>query len=390
MEEEDKTMKKNILLILFAFITCFVFADELHLKKIIKSDYKISFTNSVDSFLCSTLYLISYDEKTEYDYYFYNGSNSTFRHLYHFDDLYDSRLFYDPDKNLYLINSDEIDFSVRGGKNLYKYYLINENDFTYQPTGEIEFYKRKTLPSFLRYLNYLDYYLYAPIKEYCLIVKDVQGHGIEINELHPEKHAYHDMDLVLIDKKGNVCSVLPFTFDDQTASKKDYVEVSADGKYIKIYASSGYILGHIDESLVEKYPELDDGSYYFIYEIVPDNTPYENTEVLDFMYDLEVNEEILIESEFKNYSAFNVKNKEEFNEKNKQGIINDTRVRHRSEPNLSCETLGYLEKGDAVKIVDRSDEKFEIDGENWYWYQVKTTDEQTGWVYGKYLDIENE
>jgi len=55
---------------------------------------------------------------------------------------------------------------------------------------------------------------------------------------------------------------------------------------------------------------------------------------------------------------------------------------------LSCETLGYLEKGDIVKIVDRSDEKFEIDGENWHWYQVKTTDEQTGWVYGKYLDIE--
>ena len=70
--------------------------------------------------------------------------------------------------------------------------------------------------------------------------------------------------------------------------------------------------------------------------------------------------------------------------------VNDFRVRLRSEPNLSCETLGYLEKGDAVKIVDRSDEKFEIDGENWYWYQVKTTDEQTGWVYGKYLDIENE
>ena len=50
----------------------------------------------------------------------------------------------------------------------------------------------------------------------------------------------------------------------------------------------------------------------------------------------------------------------------------------------------YLEKGDAVKIVDRSDEKFEIDGESWYWYEVETTDEQTGWVYGKYLDIENE
>ena len=388
MEEEDKTMKKNILLILFAFITCFVFADELHLKKIIKSDYKISFTNSVDSFLCSTLYLISYDEKTEYDYYFYNGSNSTFRHLYHFDDLYYSRLFYDSDKNLYLINSDEIDFSVRGGKNLYKYYLINENDFTYQPTGEIEFYKRKTLPSFLRNLHYLDYYLYAPIKEYCLIVKDVQGHGIEINESHPEKHAYHDMDLVLIDKKGNVCSVFPFTFDDQTAYKEDYVEVSADGKYIKIFASSGYLSGHIDESLVEKYPELDDGAYYFIYEIVPDNTPYENTEVLDFRYDLDVNEEILIKSEFKDYSAFNVKNKEA--SEIEQGIINDSSVRLRTEPSSDSSIILLLEKGDKVSIIRKWNYKESIDGESWYWYEVETSDGKTGWVYGKYLDIENE
>ena len=68
--------------------------------------------------------------------------------------------------------------------------------------------------------------------------------------------------------------------------------------------------------------------------------------------------------------------------------LNDTRVRLRSEPNLSCETLGYLEKGDAVKIVDRTDEKFEIDGESWYWYKVEAENLPDGWVYGKYLDIE--
>ena len=379
-------MKKNILLILFAFITCFVFADELHLKKIIKSDYKISFSNSVDSFLCSTLYLMSYDEKTEYDYYFYNGSNSTFRHLYHFDDLYDSRLFYDPDKNLYLINSDEIDFSVRGGKNLYKYYLINENDFTYQPTGEIEFYKRKTLPPFFRHLYHGYDYLFVPIKEYCIIVQDVQEREVEINELHPEKHAYHDMDLVLVDTKGKVCSVLPFTFYYSTASEKDYVEGSADGKYIKIFASSGYLAGHIDESLVEKYPELEDGPFYFIYEIVPDNTPYENTEVLDFRYDLDVNEEILIESEFKNYSAFNVKIKEA--SEIEQGIINDSRVRLRTEPSSkNSSIILLLEKGDKLSII-RKWIKEKIDGESWYWYEVQTSDGKTGWVYGKYLDIE--
>ena len=68
--------------------------------------------------------------------------------------------------------------------------------------------------------------------------------------------------------------------------------------------------------------------------------------------------------------------------------MNDTLVRLRSEPNLSCETLGYLEKGYAVKIADRSDEKFEIDGESHYWYKVESENLPYGWVYGKYLDIE--
>lgn len=72
------------------------------------------------------------------------------------------------------------------------------------------------------------------------------------------------------------------------------------------------------------------------------------------------------------------------------GQINDSRVRLRSEPNLDCETVTYLNRNDAVKIKDQSDRKFEIDGEKWYWHQVETSDGKTGWVYGKYLDIEKE
>lgn len=68
--------------------------------------------------------------------------------------------------------------------------------------------------------------------------------------------------------------------------------------------------------------------------------------------------------------------------------INDTNVRLRSEPNLNCETLTYLNEDDNIKIYDRSDEIFKINDEDWYWYQVKTNDGTTGWVYGKYLDIE--
>lgn len=69
-------------------------------------------------------------------------------------------------------------------------------------------------------------------------------------------------------------------------------------------------------------------------------------------------------------------------------VLNDTRVRLRVKPNLSCQTVTHLNKGDKVKITDRSDEIFEIDGESWYWYKVETTDLKNGWVYGKYLDIE--
>lgn len=72
-----------------------------------------------------------------------------------------------------------------------------------------------------------------------------------------------------------------------------------------------------------------------------------------------------------------------------QGQINDKKVRLRSEPNLDCEILGYLDKGDEVKIHDRSNDKFVIEGEEWYWYKVSTQDGTICWVYGKYLDIEN-
>ncbi len=69
-------------------------------------------------------------------------------------------------------------------------------------------------------------------------------------------------------------------------------------------------------------------------------------------------------------------------------VCNDDRVRVRTEPNLDCETKTFINKNDAVKITDQSDKKFEIDGKKYYWYEVELADGTTGWVYGKYLDIE--
>ncbi|MCR4948784.1 MAG: SH3 domain-containing protein [Treponema sp.] len=66
--------------------------------------------------------------------------------------------------------------------------------------------------------------------------------------------------------------------------------------------------------------------------------------------------------------------------------LNDTRVRVRTEPNLSCDTWGYVNKNDLVIIKDKSSDKFEIDGEKWYWYKVESEYLPDGWVYGKYLN----
>ena len=71
-----------------------------------------------------------------------------------------------------------------------------------------------------------------------------------------------------------------------------------------------------------------------------------------------------------------------------KAYCNDSRVRVRTEPNLKCDTITYLNPNDSLFIISRSDKKFEIIGERFYWYMIQLPDKSTGWVYGKYLDIE--
>lgn len=68
--------------------------------------------------------------------------------------------------------------------------------------------------------------------------------------------------------------------------------------------------------------------------------------------------------------------------------INDNRVRLRTEPNLNCETLDYLNSGDKVRITDRSEDTQKIDDMEAYWYEVETAEGKTGWVYGAFVDVE--
>lgn len=74
----------------------------------------------------------------------------------------------------------------------------------------------------------------------------------------------------------------------------------------------------------------------------------------------------------------------------KKGICNDFDVRVRTRPDLSGTVLGLLRKGDKLKVEKHSLEKTEINGEFWYWYKIKSDliPRGEGWVYGKYLDIE--
>ena len=68
-------------------------------------------------------------------------------------------------------------------------------------------------------------------------------------------------------------------------------------------------------------------------------------------------------------------------------IINDNRVRLRTEPNLTSQTVAHFDSGYQVKIKDKSTEPQTIDGESWYWYNVESEEYPDGWIYGKYLDI---
>jgi hypothetical protein len=67
----------------------------------------------------------------------------------------------------------------------------------------------------------------------------------------------------------------------------------------------------------------------------------------------------------------------------------DTRVRVRSAAKLDAGTLGYLEKGDRLEVLERSAEAMKVDTMNDYWYRVRrVTDGLTGWSYGAFLKLD--
>ncbi len=70
------------------------------------------------------------------------------------------------------------------------------------------------------------------------------------------------------------------------------------------------------------------------------------------------------------------------------GIMNNSNVRMRENPNLQAQSLGYLQKGDKVEILDRSGIKVQIGNMNDWWYKVRTEDGTEAWAYGYFIDVE--
>lgn len=70
------------------------------------------------------------------------------------------------------------------------------------------------------------------------------------------------------------------------------------------------------------------------------------------------------------------------------GVLNDSRVRVRNEPNLDGEHLGYLEKNQKVEVISKTNEIMKIGDMNSVWYKIKTIDGVEGWAYGFFIDLE--
>ena len=71
------------------------------------------------------------------------------------------------------------------------------------------------------------------------------------------------------------------------------------------------------------------------------------------------------------------------------GVLNDTYVRIRQEPNLDGVKVGYLHKDQCVQILDQTEEKMQIGDMLSIWYKVRTEDGTEGWAYGYFVDIED-
>ncbi len=69
------------------------------------------------------------------------------------------------------------------------------------------------------------------------------------------------------------------------------------------------------------------------------------------------------------------------------GILNDSQVRIRKDPNLEGEHIGYLNKDQIVYVVDETNNSMKIGKMDSKWYKVRTFEGIEGWSYGAFIDL---
>jgi uncharacterized protein YgiM (DUF1202 family) len=65
-----------------------------------------------------------------------------------------------------------------------------------------------------------------------------------------------------------------------------------------------------------------------------------------------------------------------------------SRLRIRENPKLDSEIIGFLAKGESVRLLDKSTFTYRVEDQVDYWCRVETSTGVRGWVFGGYLKIE--
>lgn len=294
-------MRKFLFLLIMTFFSVCANSEELKLIKIIKNDFSRSFRFIGDD-------LLFYKAK-ETGFFYYNFCKDKIS-FFKFPEVKKYQVLKLDEKNRLILGLSDEKPNAKNLSNIIFYNLEIKNDISKKidlPQYNLNSINQK-YHLIIKKIEYEPHKIFAKIGDYYLIANDVLNHGIEVNTEAPEKHAYHDMDLCLVNENGDVCAVLPFTVDDQTVGKLSILESSPDEKLVKIKASSSYSYAKINDKLLEKYPELKKGLYYFIYEITDD--PIEKkVECIDLTSELNLVEgkEINIKSDRKDFSDFDIK-----------------------------------------------------------------------------------
>ncbi len=70
------------------------------------------------------------------------------------------------------------------------------------------------------------------------------------------------------------------------------------------------------------------------------------------------------------------------------GVVTVNRLRFRTANDIHAKTIRYLDQGDIVNIISKSDERVRINDVEDYWYQAEFQ-EARGWLFGYYLETYN-